>query len=79
MLLAVPYHAAPLRYNRGVKRIIEIILSAAVICVLAFLITYGAFFYIKERNCATSIYYSGCYLTYPKFLEMLGHGSFSNL
>ena len=61
------------------RRKIEIILILICVCILAFLATYGAFFYFKERDCKVSLYSDACYRTYPAFLKLIGTGTFSDL
>jgi|GEM_PF-3794266 len=44
-------------------------LLVVVICVVAFVASYGTFVFAKEKACAKSLYSDDCYRTYDSFLE----------
>jgi hypothetical protein len=50
------------------EKVVRSGLLVAVICIVAFVASYGAFVFAKERDCAKSLYSDDCYRTYQGFL-----------
>jgi hypothetical protein len=52
------------------EKVVRSGLLVAVICIVAFVASYGTFVFAKEKACAKSLYSDDCYRTYSGFLEL---------